>query len=110
MENPGPNRRPGRHPFIAPDESYLVFDAYDKETHSGALFVCFRTGENEWSKAIELAEINFARHICAFVSSDGNYLFYSANGDIYWVGTEIIQQKREVFLSQFKSRSTKDAQ
>lgn len=30
MVNPAPDRHPGRHPFIAPDESYIIFDSYEK--------------------------------------------------------------------------------
>lgn len=29
---PAPDRLPGRHPCIAPDESFIVFDAYEKES------------------------------------------------------------------------------
>jgi len=92
--NPAPDRMPGRHPFIAPDESFILFDAYEKDTaEDSKLFVCFREGENAWGEAVELgAYFNTLPIIAAYISPDGKYLFFSRNSDIYWVDAKIIEE------------------
>jgi len=98
---PGPGRKAGRHPFIAPDESFIIFDSYEKGTDdTGRLFVCFRHDDGTWSKAIDLGdEINFAPVVCASMSPDGKYLFFGSHRgdpskkcDIYWVDAKIINK------------------
>lgn len=71
------------HPYIAPDESYIIFD-YDKapDTYGEEdLFICFRDKNGEWTEAINMGEgINTVhRDKRAFVSFDGKYLFFSSN-------------------------------
>jgi len=40
--------------------------------------------------------INTKNHeLCPYVTSDGKYLFYTSNEDIYWVSTKIISQIKE---------------
>ena len=96
LYSPAPGRRAGRHPFIAPDESFIIFDSYNKEKGGeGRLFVCFQLENGSWSKAYDLGDtVNFAHHICASISPDGKYLFYAANDDIYWVDAKIIEKFR----------------
>jgi hypothetical protein len=89
--------RPG-HPWIAPDGSYLLFDTFHREGQGKGIYpdiyVCFRNNTGTWGKAINLGDlINKRRHnlICT-VSPDGKYIFYSDEGDIYWVSTKIIEE------------------
>lgn len=85
----------GIHPFIAPDESYLLFDCYRKDGFGGEgdLYVSFQDSEGNWSDATNLGEdvngpgIDF----CASVSPDGKYIFYTKNRDIYWVSIDILK-------------------
>lgn len=93
--NPAQDRRPGRHPFISPDESFIIFDSYDKETgEKDKLFICFKESDGIWKNAIKLNDkINKGNyHFAAFISPDGKYLFYSSDGDIYWVSTSFIEE------------------
>lgn len=90
------------HPFIAPDESYLIFDA---ETRLGFedcdLYVSFNKN-GKWSQAQKLGpEIN--TELCeggATVSPDGKYLFFgrynkeTGLSDPYWVSTSVIEKFR----------------
>ena len=97
MVNPVPDRHPGRHPFIAPDESYIIFDAYDRETGIGNLFMCYREPDGNWGNAIRLPdEINKNGCIAATISSDGKYLFYASREnddvDIFWVEAKFIDE------------------
>ena len=92
MNRPATGRATGRHPCIAPDESFVIFDSYDKEG-KGRLYICYREIDGTWSKAFDLGDkINFEDHICASLSPDGKYMFYHADSDIYWVRTEFIEE------------------
>jgi len=90
--SPAPGRMPGRHPCIAPDESFLIFDSYIIDPPGGAaqLFISFRDGDGSWGKATNLSQIlESERNIAASLSPDGKYLFFTAGPDIYWVSTKI---------------------
>jgi hypothetical protein len=88
------------HPFIAPDESYLIFNSRRVGGLGEAdLYVCYRTKESLWSKAINLTPLNSEySDWCATISPDGEYLFFTRNstngGDIYWVDAKIIEELR----------------
>lgn len=86
-------------PFIAPDESYLLFSSSrnTSETDFGDIFVCFRRSDGSWTEAINLGpDINSdsqERFPC--VSPDGKYLFFTrwvsaGNEDVFWVSAGII--------------------
>ena len=87
------------HPFIAPDESYLVFDA-QPQGGSSELFISFRNKDNTWSQPKRFDQIVNTEHeeLCGFVTRDGKYLFFSrlyrGGGDIFWMDAEIIKQMR----------------
>ncbi len=68
-------------PFIAPDESYLIFRAYYNEGFGrGDLYISFRFN-NTWTNPENLGEpINSNAHeICPTVSSDGKIFLFSSN-------------------------------
>jgi Tol biopolymer transport system component len=86
----------GIHPFISPDERFVLFDCYRNDGFGGEgdIYVAFRnTGEN-WSDAYNLgADVNGPGvDFCASVSPDGKYIFYTKNRDIYWISIEVIEQ------------------
>jgi len=69
------------HPFISPDEDYLIFDANRPEGFGGNdLYISFKQPDGSWSKAVNLGEtINSeSSDMRAFVSPDGRYLFFSS--------------------------------
>jgi ankyrin repeat protein len=79
------------HPCIAPDESYLLFDV-EGGWH---LFVSFRGADGAWGEPIDLAEHGLDRAAgMASITRDGKLLFFSANGDLYWVSTQYIENLR----------------
>jgi hypothetical protein len=90
------------HPFIAPDESYLIYDSHGEGDDRGVLCISFSLGGGSWSKAANLSEKlgtgKNASDWCATVSPDGQYLFYSGGergrSDIYWVSAKIIEELR----------------
>lgn len=97
------------HPYIAPDESYIIFDAETTDIpHNSDLFISFNNN-GTWSKARSLGpKINTKiSESGATVSPDGKYLFFSRTeekdnedggtywkSDLYWV--DFIKLKKEL--------------
>jgi hypothetical protein len=103
----GPQFSIGRynaHPYIAPDESYIVFDSIrDAGKGSSDLYISFREAEGKWGPAINLGDkINTdASEKNPSVSPDGKFIFFDrrtkrANADvtIYWVDAQMIETLR----------------
>lgn len=90
------------HPFIASDESYLIWDA-EREGGYGDndLYISFRQQDGSWGSAINLGDkINseFEDSI-GNVSPDGKYFFFVRSfggdkADIYWMDTQFIETLR----------------
>ena len=90
------------HPFIAPDESYLI---WDDESEGGYgdndLYISFRQKDGTWGTAINLgAQINteFAEAYGS-ITPDGKYFFFHRGfggnkGDIFWVDAKVIETLR----------------
>jgi Tol biopolymer transport system component len=68
------------HPYIAPDESFLMFDSNRAGDNFGSndLYISFKTEDGSWSEAVNLGEaINTeASDLRPFVTADGEYLFF----------------------------------
>lgn len=96
------------HPYIAPDESYLMWNGERTTGHGGSdLFISFRNSDGTWGKAINMGnklntEVDEGGPV---VTPDGKYLFFSrvvAQGegdnwpdvDTYWVDAKIIDTFR----------------
>ncbi|WP_417623841.1 hypothetical protein [Paremcibacter congregatus] len=93
------------HPFIAPDESYLIWDGQrDSAVRNADLFISFRQVDGSWGEAIKMGDtINTERgESAAVVTPDGKYLFFNRNMgsdnyenvDIFWVDAQIIETLR----------------
>ncbi|MDH4196678.1 MAG: MBL fold metallo-hydrolase [Candidatus Aminicenantes bacterium] len=87
------------HGFIAPDESYVLFDSPHRPGGQGGygdLYVCFRNPDGSWGEAINLGNaINGpASNFCPSVSPDGKSIFYGTYRDIYWVSAKVIDDLR----------------
>jgi len=87
------------HPFIAPDESYLLFDAVRAEGYGDSdIYISFKQKDGTWGNGINLGDkINTeAWEASASITPDGKYLFFSRNVgsenyenvDIYWVAIQ----------------------
>ncbi len=77
------NDRIENHPYIAPDESFLIFDSERKEDNYGGtdIFISFRDKDGEWMKPQNLGEGVNSRFEEArpFLTFDGKYLFFASN-------------------------------
>lgn len=94
------------HSYIAPDESYIIFDG-EKPSGFGDcdLYISFNKNGN-WTESYNLGpEINTELcEMCASVSPDGKYLFFSRGseedgGNIYWVDFLRIKDRIELINS-----------
>jgi Tol biopolymer transport system component len=88
-------------PFIAPDESYLLFVRTDRRTGRKAdIFVSFPQEDGTWSLARSVDRLNRegSHELCPTVSRDGKYLFFlRSTQDGYtphWVSARIIEEYR----------------
>ncbi|TMP25597.1 hypothetical protein CWB99_20720 [Pseudoalteromonas rubra] len=97
------------HPFIAPDESYLMWDAEKDGENTPDIFISFRQPDGSWGEAINMGDkINTPLYEQRpKVTPDGKYLFFW-RGDVkteqdgsryvvgspYWVDAHIIEQLR----------------
>ncbi|MBB6523798.1 serine hydrolase [Pseudoteredinibacter isoporae] len=97
------------HPFIAPDESYLIWDSKREGGYGDSdLYISFRRDDGSWGAAINMGEsVNSDKwEAYAAVTPDGKYILFnrgveSDNTDIYWVDAKII----DALKSQAESRS-----
>ena len=89
--------------YIAPDESYLIFCAYERSDSYGStdLYVSFREENDNWSQSINLGSTINTNETegSATISPDGKYIFYGRynnekqnNLDVYWFNTETIKE------------------
>jgi len=85
-------------PFIAPDESYLIFCSTKPEGFgSDDFYISFRNKNLSWSDPVNMGEkINTqSSENRPYVTPDGKYFFFtstrSGNRDIYWVEAGILE-------------------
>ena len=88
-------------PFIAPDESYLIFSrTVPEEKGRSDLFISFRGGDGKWSEAVNMGDTVNSLHneTSPVVTPDGRYLFFSrVSGDIngvFWTSADVIEELR----------------
>ncbi|GAB3012735.1 hypothetical protein GCM10027098_03220 [Bowmanella dokdonensis] len=92
------------HPFIAPDESYLIWDSKREDGYGDSdLYISFRQQDGSWGPAINMGDrVNSSRwDAYASVTPDGKYILFNRgidedneNVDIYWVSTKILETLR----------------
>lgn len=88
------------HPFIAPDESYLIFDSR-RENGNLDIYISFRQKDGSWGAAINLGNKINTELPDAYgsVTSDGKYFFFTrfpGNGkkNLMWVDAGFIEALR----------------
>jgi len=93
------------HPFIAPDESYLLYDAKKENGYGDSdIYISFKQKDGTWGNGINLGDkINTDTwEASASITPDGKYLFFNRNVgsdtfenvDIFWVDAQIIETLR----------------
>ncbi|MEL7063502.1 MAG: hypothetical protein AAFP00_07160, partial [Bacteroidota bacterium] len=90
------------HPFIAPDESYLIWDDQRESGYGKAdIYISFRQEGGTWGPAINMGDkVNTDQSDSyATITPDGKYMLFNRgidenNVDIYWVDAQIIETLR----------------
>lgn len=87
-------------PFIAPDESYLIFasSGHGLELGTGFHFlISYRQSDGSWGDPIALDHITapVEQPLCPLVTADGRFLFFIGSGDIWWTRADFIEELRE---------------
>lgn len=70
-------------PFIAPDESYIIFTSDRPNGFGGGdLYISFKNTKGEWNTPVNLGkDVNTSDYeYCPYISSDGKYLYFSRFG------------------------------
>lgn len=92
------------HPYIAPDESFIIFDSV-REGGQGRsdIYISYRAADGSWGPAINMGDkINTAHsEKNPSLSPDGQFLFFDKRTkrgneevNIYWVDAQIIETLR----------------
>ncbi len=77
-------------PFIAPNESCLLFIRYDMPASidgGRGLYISFKREDGSWTPA-KNTKISGS---LPKITPDGKYFFFSREGDIYWVDARVIE-------------------
>jgi hypothetical protein len=89
-------------PFIAPDESYLIWSSNRMRTSDdGDLYISFRTADDQWTPPVTMGQTINTPGMERFpsVSPNGKYFFFVRNlpesrGDFFWVDAKVIELLR----------------
>lgn len=81
----------GVHPFVSPDESFMIFDVIGSNWEQTELYISYKKN-GKWEIPLKLPEIiNSTKTECfGRMSPDGKYFFFNRKGDIYWVEAKVI--------------------
>lgn len=106
-------------PYIAPDESYLIFCSTRglPASDQGDLFVCFRQPDGSWTDPVGLGEPINSKELERFpaVTPDGKYLFFTRDTnlpgyvydeDVYWVSARIIEKLKAKAIQEKRLKAT----
>ena len=89
------------HPTVAPDESYIIFDAIPAASSFRDLYISFQNPDSSWTQSVNMGDVinTDQNEIAPSLSSDGKYLFFTRGGgggsnNVYWVETSIVENLR----------------
>jgi hypothetical protein len=83
------------HPFVAPDETYLLFDVM---ANGGVTFlhISYRNPDGTWGEGQKLNDTinSTASQYCGYISPDQKYLFFAryneGSDDLWWVDASVL--------------------
>jgi len=107
------------YPYVAPDESYLMFNSQrPSETSKSGLFISFRKKDGAWGEPLAV-DVGMDAGL-PLVSPDGRFLFFTGgergNGDIYWIDAKVLKRSKleaaakaaPTAVSEAKSKAAQD--
>jgi len=82
-------------PYVAPDESYIVFTRFDQtDPKNSGIFISYRGKSDQWLPAVMLRGGSRDRGgLSPRISPDGKYLFY-VNGGMFWMPAGLVEELR----------------
>ena len=82
-------------PYVAPDESYIVFTRFDQtDPKNSGIFISYRGKSDQWLPAVMLRGGSRDRGgLSPRISPDGKYLFY-VNGGMFWMSAGLVEELR----------------
>ena len=80
-------------PYIAPDESYIIFSRLGP---GGGYYISFKDNSGKWLEPAKIHE--HLEGVCPYVSPDGKYFFFNSDG-IYWMPATFIETLRPKNMS-----------
>ncbi|MGD1047065.1 MAG: hypothetical protein ABR936_17310 [Bacteroidota bacterium] len=86
-------------PFIANDESFLLFcsNRNNKNEEDCRVYISFKDEKDNWSNPVNLNDkIGFNEDSRdPYISPDGKYLFFCSGENIYWLDSKIIEMIKQ---------------
>lgn len=78
-------------PYISPDERFIIFSI--SENNNSSLYYSYKDKSNNWTTPQNLGrEINISNQDFApSLSPDGKFIFFSNNGRLKWVSSDILK-------------------
>jgi hypothetical protein len=76
-------------PYIAPDESYIIFSRFGR-TGRG-FYISFKDRSGRWLEPVKIHE--YLEGVCPLISPDARYFFFNSDG-IYWMPATFIEALR----------------
>jgi hypothetical protein len=98
------------YPAVSPDENYLIFSS-NRPGGYGIfdLYISFREPDGSWSGVKNMGKsINSGFRLWPKISTDGRYLFFVTDWQIYWMDIrKVIKELRELPYTDVKSAMSK---
>lgn len=79
------------YPYIAPDESFMLFSSGRLGKDIYNLFYTVPDDEGGWQEP-KLIDTGLDINVQPFLTFDQKYLFFTSKGDLYWVDAKIIEE------------------
>jgi hypothetical protein len=77
-------------PYIAPDESYLIFARLKDQSSYPRLYISYADQNGSWGEPVLIKSISYG--LCPIVSPDGKYLFFlSSPQSVSWMNADFIK-------------------
>jgi len=99
------------HIFVAPDESFLVFDVIPTQQSTGSMiYASFKNADSTWGNPIRLSNTinSTGNQYCPYLSPDGKYLFFTQGGDLWWVDSKVVTRHKPVGIIKTESEIPND--
>ena len=84
-------------PRVSPDASCMIFHSKREDGFGGwDLYCSFKDRSGDWNESKNIGKIinTASNESDATFSPDGKFIFFSRDGDIYWISTKILDELR----------------